>query len=331
MTRSVETVLVVGCGSIGRRHLRNLKSLGVPTLLAVDSREDRRQQAANESGATAMPTLAEALDKKPACVLVATPSASHMIIALEAARHGCHLFVEKPLSHTMDHVDELIDLAARQRLVTMVACNYRFDPGLNMLKNLIDEGAVGTVISVRSEFGFYLPQSHPYEDYRETYPAQEVLGGGVILDRTHELDYLRWIFGDVADCACFYDKRSHLQINTEDVAEALLRFKSGVIASLHLDYIEREYRCMARIIGDQGTIEWAFFPHRLRLYSSQTKEWKILLDEPKPDLNEMYMAELQHFLDAVKKQSPTCHPLVEGKRLLELLLRLKQREIGGMA
>jgi predicted dehydrogenase len=328
MTSGIGTCLVVGCGSIGRRRLRNLRALGVRSLLTVDPRADRRDQAASETGAIAFATAEEALDRQPACVIVATPTAFHVPVALDAARRGCHLFVEKPLSHTMQQVDELIATAERKRLVTMVACNYRFDTSLNLVKRLVDEGAVGNIVSARAEFGFYLPYSHPHEDYRETYPAKKGLGGGLLLDRTHELDYLRWIFGEVQGGACFYAKRTSLEIETEDVAEILLRFESGVIASIHLDYVEREYRCAARIIGDAGTIQWAFWPHRVRLYSAKSNDWKVLLDDPNPDINNMYLAELAHFLDSVRRQTPTCHALTDGRKLLEILLRLKETPVG---
>lgn len=320
----IGTVLVVGCGSIGRRHLRNLKSLGVPTRLAVDPREDRRRQAATEAGAVGFETLEEALDWKPTAVIVATPSALHVPVALKAARQGCHLFVEKPLSHALDRVDELIETCQRNRLVTMVGCNYRFDASLNRIKRLVDDGAVGTVATVRAEFGFFLPQFHPYEDYRDFYASQASLGGGVILDRTHELDYLRWIFGDVVEHMCLYGKRSDLDIDTEDVAEIVVRFKSGVIGSVHLDYLQREYRCTACIVGDRGVIEWSFNPQRLRVYVPDKKVWEILADEPDPDTNAMYVAELKHFLNSVKNGRPTGNDFVEGKKLLELLLLLKQ-------
>lgn len=328
MIPSIGTCLVVGCGSIGRRRLRNLRTLGIESLLAVDPRADRRAQAASETGAIAFATAEEALDCQPACVIVATPTAFHVPVALDAVRRGCHLFVEKPLSHTMQQVDELIETAERKKLVTMVACNYRFDTSLNQVKRLIDEGAVGDIVSARAEFGFYLPHSHPYEDYRDTYPAKTGLGGGLLLDRTHELDYLCWIFGEVQSGVCFYAKRTSLEIETEDVAEILLRFESGVIASVHLDYVEREYRCAARIIGEGGTIEWAFWPHRVRLYSAKCNDWKILLDDPTPNINDMYLAELAHFLDSIRRRSPTCHALADGKRLLEILLRLKETPAG---
>jgi len=324
----IATVLVVGCGSIGRRHLRNLKALKVPVVLGVDPREDRRQEAAEESGAVTFASLEEALAYKPAAVVVSTPSALHLPIAFKAARHGCHLFIEKPLSHNLDHVDELIDLTSGQRLVTMVGCNYRFDRSLNMVKRLLEDCAIGNVATARAEFGLFLPDMHPYEDYRDFYAARSSLGGGVILDRTHELDYLRWMFGEVDGVTGFYDKRSYLDIDTEDVAEILLRFQSGVLASVHLDYLQAEYRCVVRVVGDRGVIEWNFNPQLVRLYSHATREWKTLLDVPKPNINEMYVEELRHFLEAVETGRMTCYDLSEGRKTLGLLMRIKSGSLG---
>jgi len=315
--------LVVGCGSIGRRHLGNLRALGVLDLLAVDPRPDRRAAAERETGAIAFPTLESALDRNPFGVIVATPTGSHIPVALEAARRRCHLFVEKPLSHSLDQVDELMALTRAQGLVTMVACNYRFDEGLLRVKRLVEDRAIGTVLSVRAEFGFYLPLSHPYEDYRETYPAKRGSGGGLLLDRTHELDYLRWIFGEIMDGTCFYTKRSHLEIETEDVAEILIFFESGVLGSVHLDYLQREYRCTARVVGDQGVIEWVYAPAQLKELPPRSTQGNVITVESTPDLNDMYLTQMRHFLDAVREQTPTGHDLADGKRLIEIILRLK--------
>jgi predicted dehydrogenase len=165
---------------------------------------------------------------------------------------------------------------------------------------------------------------HPYEDYRDFYASRASLGGGVILDRTHELDYLRWMFGEVTDGTCLHAKRSDLDIDTEDVAEMLVRFKSGVIGAIHLDFLQAEYRCVARVVGDRGVIEWSFNPQLVRAYAHASGGWKTLLDHPEPDVNEMYVEEIRYFLEAVAKGGPTCNDLAEGKKLIELLLSLRQ-------
>lgn len=181
----VPRVCVVGCGSIGQRHVRNLVDLGGADVLGVDPRRDRRALVATAHGIETRSSLEEAWKWSPDIVFVCTPTSLHMPPAIEAAARGCHLFIEKPLSHNRDEVGRLASLAAERSLVSMVACNLRFHPGLLRVKELVDAGSVGTVVACRAEFGQYLPDWRPAEDYRASYSARSELGGGVILDVVH--------------------------------------------------------------------------------------------------------------------------------------------------
>src|SRR5262249_5372924 len=163
-------------------------------------------------GAEPVSELDEAWRASPDVAVVATPPSTHTAVALEAARRGCHLFVEKPLSDRWDGVDELIAEVRARSLVCLVGCNLRFHPGLVELRRLLDEGAIGRVLGARIEFGQYLPDWHPWEDYRETYSARRALGGGVILDAIHELDYAMWLLGPVSKVTALADHISTLEI-----------------------------------------------------------------------------------------------------------------------
>ena len=211
MTVQIEnlSVLVVGSGSIGRRHMRNLRALGVRVLTACDLDRSRLSKMVNELGIQAFADFNEALDSaKPDIVFICTPPVSHVPQALQAARAGAHLFIEKPLSHTLDGVGELIaEVEARHR-VTQVGYNLRFDAGLRKAKQLVEAGTVGRVLWARAEFGQYLPDWRPWQDYRNSYTARRELGGGIVLDGSHELDYVIWIMGAPTDVACMMGKVS---------------------------------------------------------------------------------------------------------------------------
>jgi Predicted dehydrogenases and related proteins len=241
--------LVIGCGSIGKRHIRNLIALNAGEILAFDVQADRRSEVECQFGVEAVDNLEDAWERGPDVALITAPTSMHVPLALQAAEQGCHLFIEKPLSDRLEGVDRLLNVVRERDLITLVGCNMRFHPGLVKVKKLLEEGAIGQVVAARVAVGQYLPDWHPWEDYRKTYSARRDLGGGVILDAIHEIDYIRWMLGEVEAVACFAGKLSRLEIETEDTAAILLRFASGSIGEVHLDYVQRAYNRTCHIIG----------------------------------------------------------------------------------
>ena len=233
-------LLIIGCGSIGKRHLGNLIAAGVGEVIAFDVRADRASEVRAQFGVEVFTDLDYALEPA-ACGLDYSANEFARATREQCAEQGCHLFIEKPLSHSRDGVDRLLELARRKDLVTLVGCNLRFHPGLVVVKRLLEQGAAGRVVAVRVEVGQYLPDWHPKEDYRQSYSARSDLGGGILLDAVHEIDYIRWLLGPVRSVACFAGKLSHLEIQTEDTAALLLRFMDGTVGEVHLDYVQRAY------------------------------------------------------------------------------------------
>lgn len=324
----MEHVLIAGFGSIGQRHARNLLALGVRRIGAFDP-EPSRRKAAEELGIATFAALEGALDAHPSVVFVCTPPAFHVEVAAAAAERGCHLFIEKPLSDRVDGVDELVDAVRRQRLASMVACNLRFHPGLGLVKELLEDAVAGRVVAVRAEFGQYLPDWHPREDYRRTYSATASLGGGVILDAIHEIDYCRWLMGEVDAVACFAGKLSGLEVETEDVAALLLHFSRGAIGEIHVDYVQRAYSRTFQVIGDAGTLRWDYGSGETKWYTAATQQWRSTRNPEGWEPNRMYVDELRHFLECFERGTPTMCDVSEGRRVLEIALAARRSAAQG--
>lgn len=322
-------VLVIGCGSIGKRHIGNMKALNAGEILAWDLRDDRRREASTRLGVESVATLDDAWRRSPTVAVIATPTSTHLPLARQAADHGCHLFIEKPVADRLDGLDELLDVVTRRRLVTLVGCNMRFHPGLTTVKSLLEKKAIGHVVGARVEAGSYLPEWHPWEDYRETYSALTRLGGGVILDAIHELDYIRWMLGDVRAVACFAGKQSGLDIETEDTAAILLRFVEGAIGEVHLDYVQREYSRTCQIIGDEGTIRWDYGAGEVRVYSGSTGQAEVIRNPPGWEPNAMYVDEMRHFLRCLAGEERPTLDVFEARRVLEVALAAKESSATG--
>lgn len=319
--------LVVGCGSIGRRHCRNLNGLGVE-LHGVDPVAKNLEAARVESGVRPVATLEEGLALKPDFAVVATPSSRHLVPALAAVRAGCHIFIEKPLSHSLDGIDELIRVSADKKLQGLVGCNLRFHPGVSALKRELDSGAAGEFWTAQISSGQFLPDWHPGEDYREGYSARQELGGGVILDGIHEIDYALWLFGAPRSVTCRAGRVSNLEIDVEDSADLLLEALSGAAINIHMDYLQRGRLRRATVSGSEGTLELDIAANTLKAYSAKSGSWRDVALPPF-DANAMYVAEMRHFIACIEGRERPAQDLSAGKLALEVALAAKRSSAEG--
>ena len=316
--------LIIGCGSIGQRHIQNLKTMTDDEIIAYRTRKKTVRKLEDEHHVKTYSDLTEALNQNPDAVLVTNPTSLHIQTALSAAKQGCHIFIEKPISNTLDGIDELIDIVNKKNIVVLVGCNLRFHPCLQFIKKLLDEKRIGKVVSARVQMGQYLPDWHPWEDYRTMYSAQKLLGGGIILDAIHELDYISWLLGDVTHVFSFSDKLSDLDIDTEDVAEILLRLKSGAIAEVHLDYIQRYPSRSCEIIGDEGSIILDINKGTVKVYTAEKNKWE-LFEQPKGyDINQTYIDEIVHFRNCIKGKEEPLIDITDGLEVLKIVLAAKE-------
>lgn len=320
--------LICGLGSIGKRHLENLLKLG------VDGRQIGvlRRRSANALGDKVLENypeikiyhnLDQALKQKPLAVFVTNPTALHIPAALKAAKSDCHLFIEKPLSHSLAGVDELIKIVKAKKLVAFVAYNFRFHPLLLQVKKWLDQGKIGRVISIQAELAERLVDWHPWEDYKISYASRADLGGGVVLTQCHELDYLYWLFGQPEWIFATGGKIGDLRINVEAVADSLIKFPGDITASLHLDYYKKPAKRFLEISGVKGRIFWNFFSGRAELFDFDGKAKEVL--EPKSfERNTMYFDELKHFLNCLRANKKSLIDLKQGKAVLEMALATKK-------
>ncbi len=331
-------ILVIGGGSIGKRHARNLLSLGEKDITIVEINPERAQEIEKELGVPTAPSLDAAFAiKKFDTAFVCSPSMYHLENAVYCAERGCDLFVEKPLSHITDGLDRLISLIRERQLTTMVGSNWKFYPSFQKMKELLDAGAIGRVLSARCQFGSYLPDWHPWEDYRKGYSANKKLGGGILLD-SHEFDYLTWFVGKkVKKLACIADHVSSIEADVEDVAEVILQFEDGTIGEIHQDYIQRFPQRNFEFFGAEGTISWDVNIKKVILRTVETPgagvsdnggEHEFPLRDGY-DINEMYVEEAKHFLDCVKGQRETITPFEKGADVVRLICAAKESADSG--
>ncbi|NSW51321.1 MAG: Gfo/Idh/MocA family oxidoreductase [Anaerolineae bacterium] len=298
--------LIAGFGSIGRRHFRNLAALGENDIVLL--RTHRSTLDDDEiHGVPAESTIEAALKHWPDAVIIANPTANHLAVAIPAAQAGCHILVEKPVSDTLDGIDDLRSALAHHQRQLLVGFQFRYHPGLRRVKELLDRNVIGRPLLARAHWGEYLPDWHPWEDYRGSYAARKDLGGGVVRTLSHPLDYLRWLMGDVEQVKAITGNFSDLELSdVEDMGEIQLRFLNGAFGSLNVNYFQRPARHDLEIVGTKGTIRWDNADGACRWWTDNAG-WQV---HPLPtgfDRNDLFLAEMQHFIAIIRGEViPLC-------------------------
>ena len=323
--------LIAGLGSIGRRHFRNLITLGEKDIVLLRSHLATLPDD-ELAGYPVETDLYEALKKhNPDAVIIANPTALHMDIAIPAAEAGCHILLEKPVSHSLDRLDELQKAAKRSGSRILVGFQFRHHPTLNKARDLIQAGALGQVLTVHAHWGEYLPNWHPWEDYRQSYAARTDLGGGVIVTLIHPLDYLRFIVGEIQALWSFNGHLSSLEIPVEDVAEIGLKFANGVVGGAHVNYVQRPPVHRMEIVGTNGTLRWDNADGVLHFYKMPAPFGSYSENPPAPFLesfsppdgferNQLFVAQTRHFIEIVRGASEPVCTLADGICALKLAL-----------
>ncbi len=322
--------VILGAGSVGGRHLRNALSLGHEVVAICDPNPTRLEEIkAVTPGIILTQDEGEALEQQADAALICSPTAAHVHQARNAIRQGLHVFVEKPLSHTLESTDALIEEANANKRVVLVGCNLRFFRSLQLVKRLLDDGRIGKPLAARAQCGYYLPFWHPESDYRTGYSANESAGGGVILDSVHEFDYLRWLFGDVTELFCYAGKVSNLEIDTDDNADILLRFSSGVLANVHLDYLQRTYRRSCELIGEDGVIVWDYITQVVSLYGKKDRHGEVFVESINVERNQMFIEEVKHFIACIEGREKPALGVADARMVLQIALAAKTSAVEG--
>jgi len=307
-------MLIVGGGSVGKRHLRNFRGLGFSDFVVVDPRADRREELDREPGVTAtFERLEDALAAGCEAAVVCAPTAYHVPCGNACLQADMHVLMEKPISHTLDGVEEMLALARERRRVLMVGYTYRFWPPLRRVKDLLDAGTIGNLLFVHVAFAQYLPDWHPWEDYRTWFMSKREQGGGALLDESHTLDMVRWLVGEVADLWCETGNLSPLDMTADDYAQFVVRFDNGTRGTIHMDVFSRQPFRSLDFTGERGNI-------RCDLNANDVT---VTLPGAAPsverftcDRNKMFVDEARCFLDVLAGRSA---PIVSGEDALATL------------
>jgi predicted dehydrogenase len=311
-------IAVIGLGSAGTRHAGLLLELG-QEVIGFDP------EASPPEGVEPAASVEAALEFADG-VVVASPSACHADQAVAALELRKHTLVEKPLATTGADAKRVVETAERAGVTCGVAMNLRFHPAILELKRLVDTRELGTVHFAQASFGYDLRRWHPDSDYRRSYSARAELGGGIVLDAIHELDYLQWLLGPVSSASAETAHVSDLELDVEDIAVAVLRFESDALGSVDLNFFEPAYRRGCVLAGSHAVARWDWSRGTIEV-SSEAAGARVI--DVRCDLAGTYRAELLDFLDAIASGSQPCAAAQDGLAAAYLVEAIKASALTG--
>jgi predicted dehydrogenase len=312
------TAVVIGCGSIGTRHIKNLLDLNIG-VIACDLDTDRLSQMTEKYGVETTSNYRSVINDVD-CVLVCTPPAAHVPVAIDAIDAGADVFIEKPIAATADAAEPLVKREQNSEQLIYVACNMRFHPPVQYLDEILSNKRLGDIQFLRLRYGNSLENWRP-GDYREYYSASSSKGGGIILDAIHEIDLANhWLRG-TESVFCASKKLSDLDIDAEDTAELLLENKDA-LAEIHMDYLRPVRARTYEIIGSDGMARWhaeGKDPEKSRI-TVHDSTGELRQDRAyELSLNDMYIREIRHFLSCVEREDPPPVSAADGAQLVKLV------------
>ena len=328
----IDRILIVGLGSIGKRHVRLLHEID-PKIEVIVLRHKERQESLAPGISQCVTSIDEALNYEPQAAILSNPASLHIDIAKKLVKKGVHLLIEKPISNSSVGVEELIELCKVNNTILMVGYNLRFLPSLLKFRSLLDNNICGRVCSVRTEVGQHLASWRPDSDYRQNVSANAALGGGVLLELSHEIDYLRWLFAEIDWVNAIQLKQSNLEIDVEDTAHIILGFDHDlgevpIVATLNMDFIRHDSTRSCMVIGEKGTLRWNGVEGTVKYFEGGKSEWHLLFESPN-ERDQSFSSELKHFLNCIATGDAPYITGVDGYVVLKIIDAIRKSSLMG--
>lgn len=304
--------VVVGLGSIGNRHLNNCLELGVGKMTVI-RRPNSNSHFSPPAGVTVVHSIEDALQNNPDFVIVCNPSHLHASTAIEFLQGNCHVLIEKPLGKTIGPEEQsLQDLATNSDRVVAMAYCMRYHPAYELAKKQIDQGTIGDCLYAKAWFEGFLPDWHPWEDYRESYAALPSHGGGVLRTLDHEMDFLQWVLEPAETATGHVINTGGIGIKADDLAMYTLKHPQGAFSQVTTSFCRKPQSRGFEFVGDKATLEFRFENNEVLLRSATNEKPTKLLDVGGFDINQMYVKLLNDFLNAISDEGSTTLPFLKN-------------------
>jgi predicted dehydrogenase len=322
----VKRALVIGSGSIAKRHIRNLKALAPSAEIICVSSSGRKISVAEVGPVSIVNDLNEAILSGPDLAIIASPSSHHLCHARKCLDAAIPVLIEKPLCSDFQELDGF-DLCQEGRKIG-IAYNLRFLPAALFVKEFIESDRIGRIHTVFCQVGQYLPDWRPGTNYKESVSAQKALGGGALLELSHELDYLNWFFGNFDSASAVLRNSGALGIDVEENVDAILTSKLGIVCHLHLDFLQRPASRTFKAMGENGLIQWDLIENQVTL-TDQRGNSSVVFSDSDYDRNDMYVDQLGAFVSFCNGDGQFHSGLESATEVMQLIAAIRQADDTG--
>jgi predicted dehydrogenase len=297
----IKKVLIIGSGSVAKRHISNLRRLYPSVLVQCKSASERAIKSCEVDAEIVTAPFNSLNFKSFDLAIIASPASHHLSHAAAFVREKVPVLIEKPLCTQLSELNDFKfdDLNA---LKVGVGYNLRYMPSAKKVKEILEKGSLGRISTVFAEVGQHLPDWRPGVDYRNGVSAQKKLGGGALLELSHELDYLCWFFGGFQQVSAKLRNSQLLSIDVEDSVDALLTNEANVLFHVHLDFLQRNASRFFRVIGENGTLSWNLIANEVAFIDA-TGARNVIYSDADYDRNDMYLDQLRAFVDFANDKS----------------------------
>ena len=286
----------MGAGSIGERHITILQKLGYTNIYVYRQRNLPLRNILPET-VTIFTNWNEVISIKPVAAFICTPTSQHLSQAIDCAESNIHLLIEKPLAADLSGLEDLKKTVQHHPVYLQVAYMLRYHPLMKALKEFIRNGTAGKLLSFQSYWGEYLPDWHPWEDYRKSYAAKKELGGGVALTLSHDIDIVTWLSeSKVSNYCTIKNYRSNLEINVESGADITFKFDNGITGHCHLNYYEKIPKRSYRLAFEDGSVDINYSNNEMII---ATREKTSTLKAEGFDRNQMFEEQCKFFINKI--------------------------------
>jgi len=299
--RKVKKALIIGSGSIGQRHIRNLKKAGINSIVALRSNKGYHKKLPEDLKIVEVGSWDDAIASEPDIAIIANPTSMHIDAALKISPYVKGMFIEKPLSHSMDGVLELIESVKKNNIVSFIGHNLIFHPIIKAIKRFSDEHDVGSIVNVQCQVGQWLPDWHPYEDYTKAYYANKELGGGVTLTLIHEIHLALELAGLATQVYGIISDSESLKLDVDVQSDLMIKHKSGAVSQIHLDYLQRPAHRSGLITFEKGWLTYDFNSNQILGQTQDNDSPIVIWSDADYDSNLMYFDQIQKFIEYVEE------------------------------
>ena len=318
---------IVSLGSIGRRHLCILKAIRPDIEITLIRSGKGRNQPEEILADRIVYSVSDALKYNIQAAIVSSPVTEHLWQGKKLAATGIHLLMEKPLSITLEGADEFQRIVNTSQIVCLIGYALRYDPAAGMFLNRLKEGITGDILQIRVECGSYLPHWRPGVDYLTSVSARQDLGGGVLLELSHEFDYIRWFFGEIESIIAHLHNSGTLGVDVEECADMILQTRTGFPVSLHLDFNRQHPSRFCSVQGTAGELTWNALEKKISWHPSNGKSQETRFEF---DRDHIYEKQLIHFLACIENGTTPLVNLEDGIEVQKLIEAARQSHQSGI-